>query len=130
MSYEHFQTVMTADMMSPDGRRVIYACAGRGRPRWRDEPDGRGWVTAYLYAHDAIDIAADRVAEDVMAGISGDHPDKRGYIAAVLRAAAHAVRELAADAACDGALTEERWEAALARLRESTCPEDERDRHS
>ena len=51
-----------------------------------------------------------------MAGISGDHPAKRAYAARVLRAAASMVRDLAADAAGDGALTPERWAEALSTL--------------
>ena len=45
VSYEHFQTVMTADMFSPDGQTIIYGRPGEGRPRWTR--DGRGWVSAY-----------------------------------------------------------------------------------
>ena len=73
-------------------------------------------MSAYLHAHNAIEIAASTVAEDEMAGISGDHPAKRAYAARVLRAAASMVRDLAADAAGDGALTAERWAAALSTL--------------
>ena len=69
-----------------------------------------------LYAHNAIEIVATAVAEDEMAGISGDHPAKRAYAARVLRAAASMVRDLAADAAGDGALTVERWAEALSIL--------------
>lgn len=121
MSCEHFETVMVADATSPDGQRVEFGRRGEGRPRWTQSP--QGWATVYVYAHDALEIAANCVATDPMDGVSGDHPDKRRYIAAVLRSAAVCVRELAADAAGDSALTHRAWRAAVAHLRETSLRE-------
>ncbi len=110
MSYEAFETVASCDMRSPDGIGLEFGRSGEGHPRLGSP---RGWVSAYLYAHDAIELAAQSVEGEPMRGITGDHPDKREALAKILRACVVAVKELAADSACDGALTDEDWSDAL-----------------
>lgn len=125
MSAEHFQTFLTADARTaPDGRSAEWAESGTGWPRWLDEygrirrTEGeRGWASVYLHAHNALEIVADTVAQDTMEGISGDLPDKREQAAAIVLAAAKLVRGLALDAACDGGMTDERWEQLLLEVR-------------
>lgn len=130
MSAEHFQTVLTADMRTaPDGRNVEYAEAGTQTPRWLTEDgrinrpsDGtRTWMAGYLYAHNAVDVAADTVASDPMDGISGDLPEHREQAAAILRAAARLVRYLACDDAHDGEVTAEGWRHHLDAVREAAA---------
>lgn len=132
MSYEHFETLLSADIRTaPNGRDVEWAPAGQGQPRlvdqW-DERTGRHWFTTYPYAHDVLAIVADAIEQTEMDGISGDHPEKRAYLAGIARALGAAVNDLAADAACDGSLTTERWQGALDRLTaalESIQPSEE-----
>jgi hypothetical protein len=113
VSYEHFETIMCADVRTAaDLRTVEYAEPGAGTGvRWPE--DRIGWVTCALYAHDAIELAARAVQETPMDGISGDYPEHRAQAAAVIRAAGNLARVLAADAACDGQLTDAAWERAL-----------------
>jgi hypothetical protein len=113
VSYEHFETVMCADVRTAaDLRTVEYALPGSGTgARWPE--DRIGWVTCVLYAHDATELAARAVRETPMGGISGDYPERRAQAAAVIRAAGNLARVLAADAACDGQLTDAGWQRAL-----------------
>lgn len=130
MSAEHFQTVLTADMRTaPDGRGIEYAPSMTETPRWLNDDgtinrpsDGtRTWMCGYLYAHNAVDVAANTVASDPMDGISGDLPEHREQAAAVLRAAARLVRYLACDDAYDGTVTAEGWRKHLDAVREAAA---------
>lgn len=113
MSAEHFETFLTCDMRTaPDRRSAEYAEAGTQQPRW-SSGERNGWGTCYLYVHNVLSIAADTVRDSPMDGISGDHPHKREQLARVIEAVARATRELALDAACDGAMTDERWDKAM-----------------
>ena len=117
MSAEAFTTPMSCDMRTaPDGRSVLYLPSGEGSPRW---PDSDGWASCYCYAETAIELAARAVEEQPMTGISGDHPERREEAAAILRATAKAVRELALDHACDGELTDEDWIKAKGAIRDA-----------
>lgn len=120
MSAEAFQTVMSCDMRTAaDGRSAEYAPSGTGEPRWLNDDgtirrDGqRGWADCYLHAEHAVLIAAQAVRDEPMTGLTGDHPEKREQVALILEAAAKVARVLALDAACDGALTDERWQDAV-----------------
>jgi hypothetical protein len=66
-----------------------------------------------LYAEDAVLLSARAIREQEMDGITGDHPEKREYVAALLERCAKLVRVLALDHAGDGALTDERWDEAM-----------------
>lgn len=125
MSAEHFETVMSCDMRTaPNGRDVEYAESMTGHPRWltadgiinRPEDGTRTWMCGKLYAEHAIRIAADAVRDQPMDGISGDHPERREHTARILDAAAELVRVMALDDACDGTLTQERWDETMGRL--------------
>ena len=118
MSAESFETLMSVDARTaPDGRSGEYAEAMTGWPRaiengqftqYRDT----GWVAVKVYAELAVQLAARAIREQPMDGLTGDHPEKREEVAAQLEHLAKRVRLLALDHACDGALTEEGWEAS------------------
>lgn len=111
---------MSCDMRtSPDGRSAEYAPAMSQEPRWlkwdgtinRDSGE-ETWAACMLYAEDAVRLAAKAIRDQEMDGLTGDHPGKRAWLAAELEHLATLTRLLALDAACDGALTEERWASA------------------
>lgn len=122
MSAEHFDTLLTADMRTaPDGIGIELAPAMSQQPRaFQMGATGlefgdreRGFAACHVNAELAIQIAAQAVADQPMTGLTGDHPEKRKRLAAVLSHAASMVRDLALDDAYDGTLTEERWNAQL-----------------
>jgi hypothetical protein len=128
MSGEAFETVMSCDMRtSPDGRSAEYAPSMSQQPRWlsadgtinRDE-DEPTWAACMLYAEDAVRLSARAIREQEMDGLTGDHPEKREQVAALLERCAELVRVLALDHACDGEVTDERWRTAMTRLCEET----------
>lgn len=120
MSAEWAQLVLSCDMRTaPDGRSVEYAQSMTGQPRWLKE-DGtinreahargeRLWASCYVYAEDAIKIAARAIREQPMDGLTGDHPERREQVAAELEHVAKKIRLLALDHACDSVLREEDW---------------------
>lgn len=119
MSAEHFTTILCADARTDpnDRSKAEFATYLTGEPRWTDGvPDG--WAGVLLHAHDVIRIAAETVMSEPMDGLSGDHPKKRAQISLLLDHCATAVRALALDAACDGAMTDEKWEMLLAYIGE------------
>lgn len=81
---------------------------------------GRAWSSGYLYAHNAMELCARTVERDEMSGLTGDHPEKRAQAAVIIRAVADLVKELAADAACDGHINDADWNTALAAVRAAT----------
>ena len=115
MSAEHFQTILVADMrIGQDGKPEI-ATAYSQQPRAIENGQFTvyrqgGWVCCYLYAEHVIQIAAQSIREQPMAGTSGDHPERRMEIADELDHLAKRVRLLALDAACDSHLTDEQWD--------------------
>jgi len=136
VSAEHFQTFLSCDMRTAlNGRDVEYAESNTQEPRSfvlgadcrlafnpEVENRGRAWSSCYLHTHSAVEVCAQTVERDVMTGLTGDHPEKRKQAASLLRAVGHAVRELALDAAFDGSMDDDRWEAALQRVREAAAP--------
>ena len=125
MSYEHFETVCAVDARTAqDGRGIDYKRPGEGRPRWLNDDvtinrpsDGtRTWATVTPYAHDLLYIAAESVREHKMDGLTGDHPERRECAARLCEVVAGVVKELARDAACDGPLTDDRWDLALSEV--------------
>lgn len=122
MSLEAFTTILSCDMRTATDRRGIdYGRAGEGTPRWIDDR-GRGWAVCHPYAHQVLELAARAIEEQPMSGISGDHPEKREQVVALIRATAALVEELAADHACESFLEPERWQQALDRVRRVLAP--------
>lgn len=121
MSYEHFETILCADVkVGQDKKSVEYAPAYTGLPRWIN-PDGShredGYVCCYLHAHDVLDIVADTIKNNPMEGITGDHPEERMQTAYIIRVVSGMVKLLAADAAHDGTFSEEKWDECLIDLK-------------
>lgn len=123
MSAEHFITPLTADMATdPDNHsQSLLAPSMSQEPRWatagrinRDDPVT--WACCHLYAEQVVQIAAEAVRDQPMEGSTGDHPDKRHRVAAILDRTAKLVRLLALDDAYDGSLDEERWNEVLAQV--------------
>lgn len=121
MSASFFSTILSCDARSPDGRAVEYAAAGTGFPR-RRAGSADGWISCQVRVEDVLKIAAATLEETEMDGLSGDHPEKRARLARVLEAAAKATRELALDADCDAATSDEEFEALLAEIRAAAAP--------
>lgn len=129
MSAEAFDTVLSCDMRTAEDRRSVQVTrAGDGQPRWTDiHPSGeraRAWASVHPQAETVVRIAADAVARQPMDGLTGDHPEKRELLAGVLHACADAIRELALDSACDGALATGDFEQALANIALALTGED------
>jgi hypothetical protein len=123
MSAEAFGTVLSCDMRTgEDGRSIEYSPSGTGTPRWMDiDPNtgaqvSRGWADCYVYAEQAIKIAADAVRDQPMTGSTGDHPNMRQQVARILDATAALVRVLALDSADDSYVTNAKYQAALDKI--------------
>lgn len=121
MSASFFDTILTVDARTnPDNNRgAQYAAPGTQQPRWTTGGGRGSWASVHVHAETAIQIAAQTIADTPMDGLTGDHPTKRLQMVAVLDAVAAAVRELALDADCDGALTDADWEAAVHTIRKA-----------
>jgi hypothetical protein len=114
MTASFFSTILTADARTnPDRTGAQYAPSMTQRPRVTDGWTREAWASVHVNAEQAIQIAAQTVADTPMEGLTGDHPDKRQQIVAVLDATAAAVRALAMDAGDNGALSQEQWQGAL-----------------
>jgi hypothetical protein len=114
-----FTTILSCDMRTaPDRRSAEYAEVGTGTPRWTT---GRrnGWAACLVPGELAVRQAADAVASQPMQGTSGDHPEKREHIAAVLNACADAVRLLGRDHTGNSHVSPEDWEGRLQAIREA-----------
>lgn len=114
MTASFFHTILAADVRTnPHRPGVQFAASMSESPRWSDLGSSGGWANGYLKAEDVLHVAAQSIADTAMTGETGDHPDKRQQVVAILDATAAAVRTLAMDANGNSALSEEKWQAAI-----------------
>lgn len=113
MSNEWCETnLIAAGRSAPDGVEIEWA---RIDQVTGDDDAKSPWLLLSPYAHDVLKIAASAIRDTGMSGLTGDHPGKRARLANLIDAVGDVVKELAADHACDGALTAENWNQSLAR---------------
>lgn len=117
MSGEAFDTHFVEDARTNEDGKGEYGIAYSQVPRaieyGRFTADrAHGWVAVHAYAERLVQVAAEAVRTQEMRGLSGDHPEKREWLADELERLAGLVRMLALDHACDAHVTDQSWAEA------------------